>query len=154
AQHRRMKRVVALKVVNPTVTKSPKAVQRFLREVEASGRLSHPNIVAAFDAAEGDGVHFLVMEFVHGIDLSHLVKKDGPLQAEKAVRYILQAAQGLDSAHAAHIVHRDIKPGNLLVDSQGTVKVLDLGMARFASDQSNAPVDELTQSGSIMGTCD
>jgi serine/threonine protein kinase len=154
AQHRRMKRVVAIKVVNATVTKSPKAVQRFLREVEASGKLNHPNIVAAFDADEADGVPFLVMEFVDGIDLSGLVKKDGPLPVDKAVRYILQAARGLESAHAAHIVHRDIKPGNLLVDGQGTVKVLDLGMARFASDQSSTPVDELTKSGSIMGTCD
>ncbi len=157
AEHRRMKRIVALKVLPPAVTDTPGALQRFQREVEAAARLNHPNIVHASDADEAQGVHFLVMEFVDGIDLSRLVKRDGPLSVARAVDCVLQAARGLEHAHAAGIVHRDVKPSNLLVDGKGVVKVLDMGLARMdaAAGNSAAPTkEELTHSGSILGTSD
>src|SRR6185369_15872591 len=131
AEHKTMKRIVALKVLPPNATKSPENVKRFHREVQAAARLTHPNIVAAFDAGEANRVHFLVMEFVDGSDLSQIVKKQGPLPVEKAVQCIVQAARGLEAAHAAGVVHRDIKPANLLLDKSGVVKILDMGLARL-----------------------
>ena len=101
AQHRRMKRVVALKVLPSAVANSDKAVQRFQREVEAAAKLSHPHVVTAYDADQSDGVHFLVMEFVAGTDLSRLVHTQGPLSVAQAVDYVLQAAAGLAYAHCA-----------------------------------------------------
>lgn len=156
AEHRRMHRRVALKVMSPKALKSEESVKRFHREVQAAARLTHPNIVAAYDADEAHGAHFLVMELVTGSDLSARVKKHGPLPVAEAVGYVIQAARGLDHAHNAGIVHRDIKPANLLLDNEGTVKVLDLGMARL--DESLALVSSaaatITQTGSIMGTID
>src|SRR5262249_26205676 len=153
ARHRRMNRVVALKVMSQQAMKAPDAVKRFRREVEAAARLTHPNIVAAIDADEARGVHFLVMEYVEGSDLAARGKKHGPLAVAAAVDCIVQAARGLAHAHAEGVVHRDIKPANLLIDRQGTVKVLDMGLARMTAD-SGQGTDGLTQSGSIMGTVD
>ena len=119
AEHRRMKRIVAIKMLPKAFLKDAAAVARFQREVEAAAKLSHPNIVAAYDADEAGGVHFLVMEYVEGSDLSALVKKNGPLPVAKAVNYILQAARGLDFAHRHGVIHRDIKPANLLLDNEG-----------------------------------
>ncbi len=157
AQHRRMKRVVALKVLPSSVANSDKAVQRFQREVEAAAKLSHPHVVTAYDADQSDGVHFLVMEYVAGTDLSRLVHTQGPLSVALAIDYVLQAAAGLAYAHAQGVIHRDIKPSNLLLDRAGTVKVLDLGLARFERDLESEPAAssaELTQTGQLMGTID
>jgi serine/threonine protein kinase/DNA-binding response OmpR family regulator len=154
ARHRRMKRVVAIKVLSRSVGQSEKFVQRFQREVEALARLSHPNIVMAHDADEAEVGHFLVMEFVNGRDLATAVEERGPLPMAEAVECILQAARALDYAHRQGIIHRDIKPANLLRDTGGVVKVADLGLARF-NDPLGRPPDEmggLTQAGSIMGT--
>ena len=119
AEHRRMNRIVAIKMLPPAMTKDAAAVARFQREVEAAAKLRHPNIVAADDADEANGVHFLVMEYVEGSDLSALVKKNGPFPVAKAVNYILQAARGLEFAHGEGVVHRDIKPANLLLGQEG-----------------------------------
>lgn len=153
ARHRRLNRIVALKVLPPAATKSLEAVKRFHREVEAAARLTHPNIVAAYDAGEEHGVHFLVMEYVAGQDLSRLVKQDGPLSVDRATSCILQAARGLEHAHVSGVVHRDIKPANLLLDDEGTVKILDMGLARL-SDADTVERQELTHTGNIMGTID
>jgi serine/threonine protein kinase len=164
ARHRKMDRVVALKVLAPALVKDATKVQRFQREVRAASHLNHPHIVAALDAGQDRGVHFLVMELVDGIDLSRKVRQSGPLPVALAVRCVAQAARGLAHAHAAGIIHRDIKPGNLLLASPkpgrlaagtGTVKILDMGLARF-EDGGNAPgsTDELTKSGSVLGTSD
>jgi serine/threonine protein kinase len=157
ARHKRMGRVVALKVMSPAAVKSPDAVKRFHREVQTAAKLIHPNIVTAFDADEAKGTHFLVMEYVEGNDLSQLVKKHGPLSVEQAIECILQAARGLAHAHTEGVVHRDIKPANLLLDKHGTVKILDMGLARLDSGLSDAGAVSsagLTQSGTIMGTVD
>ncbi|MBY0525423.1 MAG: protein kinase [Gemmataceae bacterium] len=157
ARHRRLDRIVALKVLPPAVTKNPSAVQRFQREVQAAAQLNHPNIVRAYDADKAGAVHFMVMEFVEGSDLARTVKAQGPLAVGQAIQCIRQAATGLAAAHAAGVIHRDIKPGNLLLDSKGIVKVLDMGLARM--DTGNTPTDdvtadEITKSGSILGTID
>ncbi len=156
AQHRRMHRLVAIKMLSPKTMKSPEAIQRFYREVEAAAKLTHPNIVAAFDAREYQGTHYLVMEYVEGQDLAKLVKQHGPLPVEKAVDYALQTARGLQYSHGEGVVHRDIKPGNLLLDKKGTVKILDMGLARLevAAARDDSGGERLTQSGQVMGTCE
>ncbi len=154
AEHRRMKRVVAIKMLPKAVTQDALAVARFQREVEAAAKLRHSNIVATDDADEAAGVHFLVMEYVEGADLSALVKKDGPLSVSKALNCILQTARGLEFAHAEGVVHRDIKPANLLLDRKGTVKILDMGLARISAGADAATQAELTGTGAVMGTID
>ena len=160
AEHRRMKRVVAVKVLPLASVKEPRfpVGSGFHREVEAAAKLTHPNIVAAFDADEYFGMHSLVMEYVDGTDLANHVKKAGPLPVDKALNYVVQAARGLEHAHKLGIVHRDIKPANLLLDKQGTVKILDMGLARIQeAEKPVAKVEEeagLTGKGSIVGTVD
>ena len=152
AEHRRMDRVVALKVLSAAMTDTPEAVLRFQREVKAAARLEHPNIVVAYDADEADGAHFLVMQFVEGIDLSSFVKERGALSIDRAVPVIQQVAQGLEYAHSRGVVHRDIKPANLLLGRDGTVRILDMGLARLES--AGIDQDQLTGSNQIMGTVD
>ena len=123
AEHRRMKRIVAIKTLPARTMKDAATVARFQREVEVAAKLRHPNIVAADDAAEFKGIHFLVMEFVEGQDLSKLVKTNGPIDVPRSIDLILQAARGLEFAHNEGVVHRDIKPSNLLLDKKGVVKV-------------------------------
>jgi CheY-like chemotaxis protein/tRNA A-37 threonylcarbamoyl transferase component Bud32 len=155
ARHRRMKRVVALKVLSSEVAKSEAFAQRFQREVETIARLSHPNIVMAFDADEGKCGPFLVMEFVNGRDLASEVTSRGALSVGDTVDCILQAARGLEYAHSQGIVHRDIKPANLMRDVSGTVKVADLGLARLNSPGGGPGANtSLTQAGGIVGTMD
>jgi serine/threonine protein kinase len=157
ARHRKLGRVGALKILPPSFARDKAAVLRFRREFEAAGQLKHLNLVAAFEANEDRGVHFLVMDFVDGVNLDKTVREQGPLAVAVAVDYAIQAARGLEAAHEKGIIHRDIKPGNLMLDRAGTVRVLDLGLARFV-DASNPfsknPAGRLTQSGMYMGTID
>ena len=121
AEHRRMKRLVALKVLSSKVVKSKGVVERFQREVRAAAKLEHPNIVPAYDADEANGSHFLVMQYVEGRDLSSIVRSEGPLSIERAVDCVIQAARGLEFAHSEGVIPRDVKPANLLLDTKGTV---------------------------------
>jgi len=156
AQHRRLKRVVALKVLPPSYARDASAVLRFQREVQAVARLGHPNIVAALDADVFNGLHFFAMEYVEGSDLARLVKEKGTLPVDQAIAFLTQAARGLKAAHDKGIYHRDIKPSNLILDAGGTVKILDLGLARIEAEAnsggSGEPDPDLTRPGDIMGT--
>lgn len=154
ARHRRMRREVAIKTL-PRRTEDENALRRFYREVEAAAKLIHPNIVTAYDAGEHRGVHYLVMEYVEGVDLSALVRTQGALPLEQAVNAVIQAGSGLAYAHANGVVHRDIKPANLLLNRQGLVKILDMGLARMTGQEA-APAEsqEITAAGRLMGTAE
>jgi hypothetical protein len=152
AEHRVMQRPVALKVIKRAYTASPAAVERFRREVRAAARLSHPNVVATTDAEDAGETHFLVMEYVEGTDLGRLVQERGPLPVDRACDYIRQAALGLQHAFEQSMVHRDLKPHNLMLTPDGRVKILDFGLARFASEAAEAA--GLTSTGIVLGTVD
>jgi formylglycine-generating enzyme required for sulfatase activity len=159
AEHRLMERLVALKVIKRELTRNSQAVDRFRREVRAAAALTHNNIVAAYDADRAGDSHFLVMEYVEGTDLSKIVLSRGPLAVREACAYIYQAALGLQHAHGRGMVHRDIKPHNLMVTRDGTVKILDFGLASLSEvpiGASNEPIPHgaLTSAGAIMGTPD
>lgn len=158
-RHRVMDRTVALKIINRDLVRRNEAVDRFRREVKAAARLSHPNIVTAHDAEQAGDVHFLVMEYVDGVDLSQLVGEQGALSIADACEYCRQAAVGLQHAHGQGMVHRDIKPHNLMLTADGTVKILDFGLASLAPDATpdEEPAQsrgDLTAAGAIVGTPD
>lgn len=151
AVHERMGREVAVKLLRPEIQRNPLLLLRFDREVRAAAKLSHPNIVAALDAREQDGLHFLVTELVVGRDLDQTVRLNGPLPIVEAVDCVLQAARGLSYAHAHGVIHRDIKPANLLLAKDGTVKILDMGLARLSNADPSTEA-HLTDTGVMMGT--
>src|SRR5262249_20947400 len=150
ARHTELGKTVALKMLR---SESPDEVTlaRFKNEIRAVGRLDHPNIVVAHDAGDSGGTHFLVMEYVDGIDLGRLVESAGPLPPADACELIRQAAVGLQHAYERGLVHRDIKPSNLMLARDGRVRVLDLGLARSFGE---APAETLTSHGMILGTAD
>jgi serine/threonine protein kinase len=154
AVHRRMKRQVAIKVLLLDKANSRGRIELFQREIETMAQLSHPNIVAAYDADECDRGAYLVMEFVGGSDLSTLVSKRKALTLRQAADYIAQSARGLQYAHSQHVVHGDIKPANLLLTHDGTVKITDLGLARFVNNASPVDLsgDKPTRQSAIAGT--
>jgi serine/threonine protein kinase len=155
ARHRVTRQLVALKILPPSFGRNVNMVSRFQREYQFAARLRHPNLVSAFEAAEDRGVNFLTMEYVDGRTLRVIVRRRGPLPVAEALDCVIQAARGLEAAHAQGIVHRDIKPANLMLDESGTVRVLDLGLARFvasAIDQSTS--QPITKTGVLMGTVD
>src|SRR5262249_51639814 len=149
ARHKKMDRLVALKVINAQLVGNPKAVERFHREVQAAAKLHHPNIVTAHDADEAGNTHFLVMEFVEGTDLAKYIEKKGPLPVAHACHFIRQAALGLQHAHERGMVHRDIKPHNLMLTADGVVKIMDFGLARLARE--GASEAGLTGENVLMG---
>jgi WD40 repeat protein/tRNA A-37 threonylcarbamoyl transferase component Bud32 len=159
AEHRRMDRPVALKVIHPGLIRNPATVQRFQQEVRAAAKLQHANIVTAFDADQAGALHFLVMEHVEGRSLADLVNERGPLPIAEACDCIRQAALGLQHAHEQGMVHRDVKPHNLMRTASGQIKILDFGLARLARSPDpettgNAPSTSLTGAGAVMGTAD
>jgi serine/threonine protein kinase len=158
--HIYMHRLVALKVLPVDKLKDEGMVARFYREARAAAALDHPNIVRAYDIDRETGdngqstLHYLVMEFVDGASLHELVARRGPLSIERAAHYVKQAALGLQHAHEAGLVHRDIKPGNLLLDRSGTVKVLDLGLARFFEGGKDNLTERYDEKNAVLGTAD
>ena len=165
ARHQHMQRIVALKVIRKEKLASPDAVKRFYQEVQMAATLHHPNIVLAYDAGQAGNTHYFAMEYVDGVDLSHLVKEKGPLPVAQACDYIRQAALGLQHAHEKGLVHRDVKPSNLLVSRAPSstdvssapttvargdvVKLLDMGLARTQGGDTG-----LTKIGAVIGTPD
>ncbi len=150
AEHKMMKRLVALKVIRPDLTARPEVSDRFRREVEAAARLTHPNIVAAHDAEQAGDCLFLVMEFVEGTDLAAWLATHSPLPVPEACDSIRQAALGLQHAHERGMIHRDLKPQNLMRTPTGQVKILDFGLARLVelAQEGGTPV------GMVLGTPD
>jgi hypothetical protein len=145
-------REVAVKVLPPHSLGDAGAVARFEREARALAKVSHPNIVQAHDAGEDRGRHFLVMEYVEGVNLAQLLRDNGRVAPALAADYARQVALGLQHAHEKGLVHRDLKPGNLLITPGRLVKILDLGLARFLQDQVGEP--GLTLEGAGLGTPD
>ena len=152
AEHVVMRRRVAIKVLPQDRVEDSSYLQRFLREAQMAAALEHPNVVRAYDIGQEGKVHYLVMEFVEGRDLYELVKHEGPLPYDMAARFIGQAATGLAHAHAKGLIHRDVKPANLLVDAKGTVKILDLGLARFTHDEDYSLT--IAHDEEVLGTAD
>ena len=148
-----MERLVAIKLISLPKSKKrqEQALARFKREAKAVATLRHSNIIQAFDFAEEHGMPYIVMEYIEGMDTAKIVQKFGPIPWKQVAEYGRQAAEGLEHAHMAGLVHRDIKPGNLLVDSKGQVKILDLGLVSAFDEKSN---DSLTVDQDQLGTVD
>ncbi|HET9443334.1 MAG TPA: Stk1 family PASTA domain-containing Ser/Thr kinase [Acidimicrobiales bacterium] len=147
AHDQMLDRQVALKVLFPELSTDRNFVERFRREAQAAANLSHPNIVSIYDWGEENGTYFIVMEYIEGRTLGQLIRRDGPLAADRAAEVGAEVAAALAFAHRSGVIHRDVKPGNVLINLDGQVKVADFGIARAAnSDQ------DLTQTGAVMGT--
>ena len=152
AEHVNMQRRVAIKVLPQHRVNDSSYLARFYREARAAASLDHPNIVHAYDVDNQGDTHYLVMEFVQGLDLQQMVKRQGVLSYDAAADYIRQSADGLAHAHRVGLIHRDVKPANLLVDAHGTVKVLDLGLARFTDDSQESLT--IAHDENVLGTAD
>jgi len=157
AEHIAMQRRCAIKVLPANRVKDTSYLGRFQREARAVAALDHPNIVRAYDVDQqnegGAEIHFLVMEYVDGDSVENIVKSKGPMGFVEIADIIRQAAEGLSHAHDAGLVHRDIKPGNLLVTRQGTVKLLDLGLARFFKEDGEESLT-IKHDEKVLGTAD
>lgn len=163
ARQRKYDRLVALKVLRRECVEQGKALQRFQREVRAVSQMRHPNIVRAHDASEANGLHYIAMEYIEGVDLARMVKRQGPLAVDPALDFIRQMAFALQHAHDAGLIHRDVKPANILIAKDtgstrkamqkyrwGQAKLLDLGLARRTDPKEAC----LTAHGTVMGTPD
>jgi serine/threonine protein kinase len=150
AMHTRLKKPVAIKLLKSDRTKDASAIARFAVEMEAVGKLEHPHIVRALDAGDENGTHFLVMEYLAGIDLARLVRGLGRMELPDACELIRQAALGLHHAHDNEVIHRDVKPSNLMLLPSGKVKVLDLGLARYRPALRES--QSLTRDHQVLGT--
>jgi eukaryotic-like serine/threonine-protein kinase len=154
ARHRLMDRVVALKVLQPDGAISKNVVSRFFREMKIVGLLDHPHVVRAIDADVHDGCPFIVMEYLEGSDLEHVLARRWPLNPDTVVTYMAQAARGLAHAHEKGVIHRDIKPTNLFLLNTGIVKVLDLGFGELVGLTAQAGNIFDTDAGIVVGTTD
>jgi len=141
-------RQVAVKVMHREMSEQPEQLERFRREARAVAKLSHPNVVAVIDAGEDGGHPYIVFEYVEGENLKQRIKRLGPLDPQEALAYAIEIARGLTVAHARKMVHRDIKPQNVLIDAEGRAKVTDFGIARQLEQQG------VTDTGRVLGTTD
>jgi len=158
AEHIIMDRIVAIKVLRTHSTEIDGAVARFRQEVRAAAKLRHSNVVIAYDADEVHGMHFLAMEFIDGMSLDEmLVQRKGILAVEDAISYCIYAGKGLAYAHTQGVIHRDVKPSNILLDKEGNIKVLDFGLAavvRTPSAMARVQRDAVTTANQLLGTFD
>jgi serine/threonine protein kinase len=152
-EHQVLCRRAALKVLPALFADDPAILERFRREAQAAAVLDHPNVIHIYDFRQEGPLHFIVMEYVEGASLQQLISRRGALPIGVACEYIRQAAIGLQHAHEQKLVHRDVKPANLLVDPSGTVKVLDLGLARFEPEGQDS-ITQQFNSGLVLGTAD
>jgi len=152
AEHTLMHRLRAIKVLPKSRVHDSSYLGRFHREARATAALEHPNIVRAFDVDNQGDTHYLVMEYIEGEDLQCLVSREGPLDCERAANYFAQAAEGLGYAHDRGLIHRDVKPANLLIDRDGVLKVLDLGLALFSETEGASLT--LQHNENVLGTAD
>ncbi len=139
-------RKVAVKVLRQQYVYDEEFIRRFRREAQSAASLSHPNVVSIYDVGQEDDIHYIVMEYVEGVNLNELIKEKGPLQPDEAVHIASQICDALDHAHHNGIIHRDIKPHNILIGKNGRVKVTDFGIARAATSST------ITQTGSVVGS--
>jgi formylglycine-generating enzyme required for sulfatase activity/tRNA A-37 threonylcarbamoyl transferase component Bud32 len=154
AYHSGTGRVVAIKVILSKSKIDPEVVRRFEREVKAAAKLVHQNIITVFDADQINGRVFMVMEYIKGHDLAAIIAKKGKLGLTDSINYILQIANGLKYAHDQGVIHRDIKPGNIIIDANGNVKIVDMGLAKIETDSNQEDISMLTGATAIMGTVD
>ncbi len=148
ARDRSLDRPVAVKVLFSEFATDPAFVERFRREAQAAANLAHPHICGVYDWGNEDGTYFIVMEYVDGRSLAEIMREEGPLHPRRAAEVAFEVAGALGFAHSKGVVHRDVKPGNVLISGTGNAKVVDFGIARALS----SPSEELTQAGSVMGT--
>ncbi len=149
AQDQLLGRPVAVKVLFPEFAADPKFVERFRREAQSAANLNHPNIVSIYDWGEETGTYYIVMEYVEGQSLAQILRRDGRLSAEQVTRVALDVSSALGFAHDGDVVHRDVKPGNVLVSPKGEMKVADFGIATALTSTADS---NLTQTGAVMGT--
>ena len=152
-----MDRDVAIKLIHPHLADAPGVLERFEREARVASKLAHPNLVVYFDFGSADDVLFLAMEYVEGSTLSHLLRSEGPLSAQRTIALALQIAGGLEEAHRIGLVHRDLKPPNILLTrragSAEFVKIIDFGLAKvFAGDGADSASQDITSTGMLLGT--
>ncbi|MCG7407598.1 Stk1 family PASTA domain-containing Ser/Thr kinase [Paenibacillus sp. ACRRX] len=141
-----LNRYVAVKVLRQQFVHDEEFIRRFRREAQSAASLSHPNVVSVYDVGQEEDIHFIVMEYVEGYNLNEIIKERAPLQSDEAVRIAMQICDALDHAHHNHIIHRDIKPHNILIGNNGRVKVTDFGIARAVTSST------ITQTGSVVGS--
>jgi beta-lactam-binding protein with PASTA domain/tRNA A-37 threonylcarbamoyl transferase component Bud32 len=141
-----LNRFVAVKVLRQQYVNDEEFIRRFRREAQSAASLSHPNIVSIYDVGQEQEIHYIIMEYVEGVTLNDIIKERAPLQVEEAIRFACQICDALEHAHVNHIIHRDIKPHNILIGKNGRVKVTDFGIARATSSST------ITQTGSVVGS--
>ena len=147
ARDKELDRMIALKVIRPEIARHPDSLARFRQELLTARQVTHKNVVRIFDIGEADGVKFITMEFVAGKDLRTILEEQGKLPPLEAVGIVRQVCAALGAAHAENVIHRDLKPGNIMRDEQGRIVVMDFGLARTLDDSAN-----MTRSGAIVGT--
>jgi WD40 repeat protein/tRNA A-37 threonylcarbamoyl transferase component Bud32 len=150
ARHTRLDRVVALKVLAPDRFRDPRAVARFYREMQSAGAIDHPNVVRVSDAGEAGGVPYLAMEYIDGTDLDRLIRQRGPLRVPVACKIVRRVALALEHVRQKGLVHRDVKPSNIMMTREGRVRLLDLGLALLRDGRADGA--EITDSGILLGT--
>ncbi|MBW7459196.1 Stk1 family PASTA domain-containing Ser/Thr kinase, partial [Paenibacillus sepulcri] len=141
-----LNRKVAVKILRQQFVHDEEFIRRFRREAQSAGALSHPNVVSIYDVGQEDETHYIVMEYVEGHNLNEIIQERAPLQPEEAVRIAIQICDALEHAHHNQIIHRDIKPHNILIGKNGRVKVTDFGIARAVTSST------ITQTGSVLGS--
>src|SRR5215207_1519837 len=143
-----LERLVAIKLMHSDISTDPDQLERFRREARAVAQLNHPHVVTVIDAGEDDGAPYIVFEYVEGETLKDRIRRLGRLPVSEAVAYAIEIGRALEAAHASRLVHRDVKPQNVLIDPDGRAKVTDFGIARSLEAQG------LTATGRVLGTTD